>query len=807
MDSDRSSTSRRQYLYTLAGTALVSGTAGCNTDPGGSDTTQPESDTQTSVVFTDTATRTDDQPTPESDATGTNETTPAETTNTHDSTTSSFTPTPTETPTSTPTDVVFNSGDGPAFADAVRTAASLGVPLVIDPGTYEFDPVSPQSGRQKYSHLEFREVEGLTIEGNGAKITFTDPQAGGLRFTASQDITIRDLTLDYDPVPFTQGEITAVSTSDHTLTVALDAGYPDLNHEMFGAAAEVYGLVHQSDGNFITGIRTDGSPDKFFATTESVDRRKFRLKLTGHSDFTGIAVGNRLSIVARDNQTALRCYKVTNPTFENVTIRTSNGAAFVMGVCETPSFQGCTITPPPNSDRQIASVADGIRITNCIGGSTIENCRHERLGDDSIAVDNHMATLTGFESDRTVTVDGVHPFVVKAGDALDAISPSGIIRGTLPPIKSYEALFPPVGDRGKPETITFEEPVRDTLEAGDYLSSTVADSSGYTIRNNTFRNHRANLIRANTSNGLIKDNTLDGVDGNAIELHTGTRGYWPPTCWVTDVTVRGNKIRRAGMRYIAGDEAAAIYLHHETPSGVATEARPNQDITIVDNDIANCASIGIKAEATEGLQVKGNSMRALNQLDYENGGFGIDIANIQNGTVQANNVTGSSELLSSFGIRRSCEQITATENTTTVDGTDREGELVYLVPVTFRFNRSVSAGNRQLTFRCFSLSLLDDSGGVIRKTNVGGDISGITFGEGVDAREQHDGQTWRWFGPEDEISVLYIYSDDLERATALRLDGYAIENGIAASVSVDGVKTDEIEWDDSNRDQYTVSLE
>lgn len=795
MDNDESETtrlSRRAVLGSL-GIAGTIGLAGCS---GSEDDKQPPQDDAK-------------EPSPSAPPDQENDTVQTESVVFTDTPTSGG-ETESEAESTTATTRVFDGGDMTSFIESLQTAAQIDVPLQIEEGTYRFDETSAGGSGAKQPHAEFNDISGLTIEGNGSTIIFTNPERGGFWFQTGSDITIRDLTFDYDPVPFTQGKITEFSKDDGTIILHLDDEFPSLQHQMFENANTVYGLPHNPSGGFVEEKRSELSSDKHFTDIESINNREFRLSLDQRrSDFTGVAVDNRLTIVARDNQATLRFYKTQRPLVEDVTVRTANGASFIAGVCESPSFKNCTIAPPPDSDRQLASVADGIRITNCIGGSLIENCRHEQLGDDSVAIDNHMATVTEIQSRHTIAVDGVHPFAVTEGDILEAISPEGIIRGELPAVENYEARFQSVGDRNKPETITFKQPIDEILETGDYLGNTVTASAGYTIRNNEFRNHRANLIRANTKNGLIENNLLEGVDGNAIELHTGTRGAWPPTCWVSNVSVRGNEIRGAGMKYIASEEAAAIYLHHETPANTPTDGQPNQDVEIVDNEIEECASVGIEAEATEGLYIEGNSMAALNQMDYEKKGYGVDISNSREVTVTGNEVTGNSELLSGFGKARTVEQFTASENTTTIDGEQQTGDVVQFVPVTFEFNRTVipDEGSQPLTFLCYSLALLDSEGSVIREISLGEQESGVVFGEGIDSVESADGQTWRWFGPAQKSSVLYFYKDELAQADGLRLDGWAIEEGISASISIGGEVTDSVEWTNTNREKFWVSLE
>jgi len=771
MGSNGLFSSRRAYLRSVIASGVLVPFSGCNWASDETDASETET-----VVFTDSETAT------------------------------TVTDAPTATQTETKSDQIFDGGGIKSFARAIRTAANLNATLQIEEGTYRFDRHPSDAGQ--FFHLELSGISDVTIDGNDSTIVFSNPSFGGLRFRNGENVSLRNLSFDYDPVPFTQGEITMYSESNRTITVELDGGFPSLNEGMFDRADEVYALTHAADGGFVEGVRDSGRADKFFTEFESRGNRVFRLHVADRSTFAGIEEGRRLTVVARANGTTVNFYKASNPSLENVTVHTSSGAAFAMEVCGNPTFNDCAVIRPESSDRQLASVADGIRITNCRNGAIIENCRHDMLGDDGIAIDARMVRVQGFESDRTISVNSVHPFVVKVGDILEAMSPSGVVRGELPEIESYEERSPRTPEnRTKPAKITFAEPVRETLAVDDYVANSATASAGYVIRNNELRNHRANLIRANSKDGLIEENLLAGVNMNAIEIHSGTRGTWPPKRWVSNVTVRGNTMRDIGLRYISVGNAAAVNIHHETEPGYVTRARPNQDVEVVNNVIENTVSAGIDAEATEGLRIEGNSMSELNQLQLS--GYGIALSNVADGDVIGNDVSGSSELLSAFGIQRGCKDISASENSFSLDGNQAESELIEKVPVTFTFNRTVRPveDGRQLAFRCFSLALVDGSDSVVLEANLGEDESGVTFGEGIDGVEKDDGGTWRWFGPAEQSSILYFFGDDLERAEMLRLEGKAIESGISATVSVGGTVTDEISWDDTDTDIFEIRLE
>jgi hypothetical protein len=52
-------------------------------------------------------------------------------------------------------------------------------------------------------------------------------RASTLQISDASHVTIRDLTIDYDPLPFTQGTIAGFDLSAREIVVNVDPGYPD----------------------------------------------------------------------------------------------------------------------------------------------------------------------------------------------------------------------------------------------------------------------------------------------------------------------------------------------------------------------------------------------------------------------------------------------------------------------------------------------------------------------------------------------------------------------------------------------------
>lgn len=770
--TDELSLSRRRLL-TLAATGTTASLAGCGANNDSSNTTNQEDPTTSTVVFTDTTT-----------------------------------PTTTTDPTTSRADTerVFSGGSLTEFRRALRAASELpDATLQIDPGTYEFDPVNERGPGSNHAHARFTDVEDVTVEGNGATFVFTAPLRAGFRFQGGSDVTIRNLTLDYDPVPFTQGEIVDIGDDRRRLTLALDDSYPSLADGLFEYADRVWASVHQPDGSLVEGYRKEGSFDKFFSAIERVGDREFELVLRDGISPNGLLEGNRLTVVARNQGTVLAFYQMDRPTVENVSVHASGGAVFSASVCSDPVFRGTSIVPPAGSDRQIASDADGIRIVNCRSSVTIEDCHHERLLDDSIVVQHTFTSVTEIRDEHTIAVENVHPFVVDEDDTLEALSQSGVRLGDLPPISEYDRRFSSHGVREKPATITFSESIAETLSVGDYIGNQATGSQNFTVRDNELREHRGILVRVVARNGTIENNVLDGASRNPIELECDNDRHFAPKGYVDDVTVADNTIRRAGMVYFAGEEPAGIRVHLLTRRDVPDEGRPNRNIRLQNNDIETAAGVGIDVENAEGIEVVGNRIADGNRLGY--GPYGLSVVDSQGVTLRNNTVEGAGDRLEYFGQRSNSSDISTSENTFQVAGEARTATLQQWLSVALQFDRAVQPepNSRYLTVRCYRLRL-QDGDTTIREYDIGVDESGLRLKQGYFSPETADSGTWRWLGGESGVTRFVLPASVIEQADQLAIESMPIERGIEGTLSVDGTDGETVRFDSERLQWYTFDL-
>ena len=122
-----------------------------------------------------------------------------------------------------------------AFIDQQIAAGSRRI--VVPPGRYRVTPRNQQ-------HLLLRGLTDIQIIADDVEMICTETTRA-LTITSCTNLLVRGLTIEYDPLPFTQGRITGFATDKKVHEIELFEGYPAA-----GAARnfkyEVYSTVQQS---------------------------------------------------------------------------------------------------------------------------------------------------------------------------------------------------------------------------------------------------------------------------------------------------------------------------------------------------------------------------------------------------------------------------------------------------------------------------------------------------------------------------------------------------------------------------------
>ncbi len=150
---------------------------------------------------------------------------------------------------------------GAAIRAAIQAAMESESPaeVVLEAGTYRV-----QGARPRGYCFPVRQAENLTIRGAGktTKVVVTNPAAGAFSLALCRQFCLRDLSIDYDPLPFCQGKIRGVDVEAGWFDLEVEAGYATPDADNFVKAQEPYGKWGMIIAPVTRRIRA-GTPDHY----------------------------------------------------------------------------------------------------------------------------------------------------------------------------------------------------------------------------------------------------------------------------------------------------------------------------------------------------------------------------------------------------------------------------------------------------------------------------------------------------------------------------------------------------------------
>jgi len=474
--------------------------------------------------------------------------------------------------------------------DAVQSKKTS---VVLPAGVYRMPPPSAPWC------LLLRNARDLEIDATGVELVLVDRHKGALQFLRCANVRLRELSIRHETPPFTQGRIDAVDGK--ALEVTIHDGYPaDLDApEHFASPLPGYAFDPK------TRQWKAGATDLEISRVERLGERRFRLHL--HHEVDRVEVGDLVAFRGR-GLPDIHMAGCAGMSLEDIAIR--HGSGFV--VHEEGGDGGnryryrVTYGPTPEGASEsplLSCNADAFHSSGVRRGPTLEGCSFEGMGDDGIPIHGAYALMV----DSNVATDGV----LRVGDPIRLFTPDGApdAEAKVTALRRIE-FKPEAASRYKgfadlSKTRYVEVTTEPPLKAGfDWLASNPASiGSGYVIRNNVIRNHRARGILLKAENGLVEGNTIEGSTTAAIVL--APELFWREACYSRNVIIRNNTIRRCGTA-TAGPwtpQAGVLTVTAEVKPGTAPGHR---NITIENNVFEDNSGINILLQAVDGVKVVGN---------------------------------------------------------------------------------------------------------------------------------------------------------------------------------------------------------
>lgn len=485
--------------------------------------------------------------------------------------------------------------------------------IVVPPGVYKVTPKAKE-GRV---FLTLENLENVTIDLTGVEFRGTEP---GTVFDIRDcvDLTIKGLTIDFDPLPFTQARIVEID-QEKNWTVEIIDGYP--NDFAFKKAVEFWPIqVYGKDSHeLVNPMRYEDNVDIL-----RVDQGTYRI--TGGKDRRG-EVGD-IAVFSTSPKGHLRTSystRCTNLHFENITIYSSQGMAFYGEHNNRTVYRNCRIDRrPPEQDfaergmRRLRSINhDGFHSRDAIVGPQIIGCTARYQSDDCVNICGMYAMVSRVAGDELrILTHQPWKWEQLSGDSLQVMSfdgqcppdvktvrvtpDGGITQEEVAFVRSLP-LWPGFHEReGTPFRHAFKVKIEHeiALAPGSVVISKSRGGNGFVIRDCTFGHIRSRGLLIKASGGVIENNTIDACWSAGMQI--SPEYQWMEGGCSSDLEIIGNRL--------SGNRGGGISIYGRSGGGVSLPANSHRDIAIEGNEIRSPTPTGIHVSGCTGLAITGNAL-------------------------------------------------------------------------------------------------------------------------------------------------------------------------------------------------------
>jgi polygalacturonase len=493
------------------------------------------------------------------------------------------------------TGAVPNDGQDDTLAvlaafDKCKAEKARGV--VFPKGRYDFhEGANPNSPRMS---LPVADMHGVVIDGQGSEFVFHGI-LGCFLFSNGSDITVKGIVIDWERPPFSVGTITA--TGDHWFEVDVFPEFPVQGGETVQAMMD-----YEPD----TGLPCRHGLD-FYCLENPMRTELVRpqvLRVLTAFEHAPITVGKvavlRHQVYAYNAFVASRCKDVT---FQDITVYTCPGMAFIGVNTENVTLDRCTVQPKPGTRRLISATADGSHFGGCTGDIIVRNCLFDGQGDDAINMKSGLfLNIEQIVDERTVLAR--HNLNMQSmpdpGDVMELTPQDTLLAyGT---VKVQTATLEP---DGKTHRIAFEEPMPKEVKPGDMLAN-ASKLPRARISNCTFQRNRARGMLIQIRDTVVEGCTFKDITSAGVLIIAETVHFYE-SIPARQVVLRNNSFEHCN--YGAAMARGVISIEGITP-GWKDAPLPGvfRDITIENNKIDRSDNAAIFVTGTDTAVIRGNEI-------------------------------------------------------------------------------------------------------------------------------------------------------------------------------------------------------
>lgn len=500
--------------------------------------------------------------------------------------------------------------------------------LVFEAGRYDFWPegavrreyfITNTSTEQecpskvKVIGLFWEDMEGLTVEGNGATLMFHGKMTM-VALAHCRQMKLRNLHIDAERPGGSEMTYTRVDGQGVEVTFHRDSRY-----EVADGKIHLYGEGWRSNRTHC--IEYDPQDEHFFysdgwnklAASEAMEVAPGRVRFVTPSGFRP-KVGNTLTVrdIIRD-QVGMFIYESRDVTLERMGMHYMHGLGIVSQYSQNLTMDRVECAPREGSGRILASSADFMHFSGCSGKISILGCRYAGAQDDPINVHGTNLRAVRQIDERTLVLRFMHgqSYGFNAyfeQDTVAFVRAATMERFASATVKSVKRL----SDRTL--EVEFDRAVPKGLELGHDCVENMSCTPEVEIRRCHFtRTSTRGTLMTTPRKVVIADNTYYKTGMSAILIEGDAEG-WYESGPVRDVLIQNNTF--IDCAYNGGPGNAVIALH---PSNTVVDAdRPvHRNVRIVGNKFLTWGNPVVYAKSTEGLVFSGNDVKPVPGMEVE----------------------------------------------------------------------------------------------------------------------------------------------------------------------------------------------
>ena len=479
---------------------------------------------------------------------------------------------------------------------------------------------------KKNVHLNLINLKGITIDASETEILCMETNRA-IHIENCEDLQIKGLVIDYDPLPFTQGTIKNIAQDGSWFQVKIAKGYPKAK----SIKMHKIELFNPQDNSLVKDIST------FYGSKiEVLDDQNFKVILKSGTVLDKKYLGFRLITDTTNSKKRIPHTVVLenckNTLLKEVTVFASNCFAFLELNCENNTYDRCRVDRRYKDFDQYeiprlwSSNADAFHSISATKGPQYIQCVAMHQGDDCHNIHGTYHIVIE-QKNEALILASKRDFNLQIGDSLEIISPSGkqypenqmIEAEKLGPTSSEErefwnqsyGLINPQIFRNKYK-IKIKNSIH--IQSGSIISAKNRKGSGFKIEGGYYGYNRSRALLLKASNGIVKNNRI--VESRMSAIVVSPELQWMESGLSDNVRIENNYIENCsyGEIFDASYQISPITVVVATKNKTLGPAGCQTDIKILNNTITQSNYPLISISSTDSATIKDNNFLS-NSID------------------------------------------------------------------------------------------------------------------------------------------------------------------------------------------------